>query len=330
MSTVKQQQQEKNMSASPSAAVGGAKPPTKISRSLSLGKTVTSKPGGKTSLAPPGASTVGTSKGQPTNATSSSSPTTNTAIPSSSPSRGGGGNGGRIASGADGNNNNNNNTAATPNNSNDNNKGGMTFVTSYGKWNQSEIEKYFEFLCHGEVGDQISCKALEKLVKELHIEWMSFEMFVLMWKLGATRRSVSRGEWNLTMYDHSITHPLQLRSKIPEWVNDVRQHGEVFTEMYNFLFDFVRDENPRWLDPDKAVAGWKVLLPASPIIQQWCSWVKEVKRCGISRDVWQQIWALFSTTPELENYNLDGKWPSLIDDFVDWYKRGSVGVEHPK
>lgn len=206
----------------------------------------------------------------------------------------------------------------------------MTFATGYGKWNQSEIEKYFEFLHLGEGGEHLSVKALEKLAKELHIDWMSFEMLVLMWKLRATRRSLSRGEWNMAMYDHSITHPLQLRSKLGEWIAEVRQRRESFTEMYNFLFDFVRDDSPRWMEPEKAVAAWTVLLPTAPLINQWCFWVREVKRAEISRDVWQQIWVLFSSTPELENYNPDGKWPTALDDFVEWYKRGSVGMEHQK
>lgn len=200
---------------------------------------------------------------------------------------------------------------------------GMTSASMYGKWNQSEIEKYFEFLKQGEISDQIGIKGLEILVKELRLEWMSLEMLVLMWKLRATRLgTVTRGEWNLAMYDNGITQQIHLRTKMNEWVANVRNNTETFTEMYNFIYDFIRGENLRWMPVDKALAAWKVLLPPSPIVTQWCHWVKTIFDSEISRDVWQQFWLLVCAHPDLKDYESDGKWPTVLDDFVDWYQRG--------
>lgn len=298
----------------------GGKAIGKPSKAMSTVKPASSNPGGKTTVAasPPVRSTISTSgaKAFP----SSSNPSGTTATPSA---------GGRATT-AVGNTANPTITTTTSSTANSAEKGGMTFVNQYGKWNQSEIEKYFEFLHQGEAGDQLSSKGLEKLVKELHIDWMSYEMLVLMWKLRATSRCVSRGEWNVTMYDNSITQPLQLRTKLSEWVGEVRKNAESFTEMYNFLYDFFRDDSPRWLEAEKAVVAWKVLIPTAPLLNQWCYWVKEVQKQEISRDVWQQLWVFFSCGEELEKYNPDGKWPTVLDDFVEWHKRGSVGMDRPK
>eukprot|EP00796_Vickermania_ingenoplastis_P004423 gene4423-3222_t len=198
---------------------------------------------------------------------------------------------------------------------------GMTSATMYGKWNQSEIEKYFEFLKQGEMGDHIGAKGLETLVRELKMEWMSFEMLVLMWKLRATRLGVvTRGEWNLAMYDSGITQQLHLRSKVNEWISEARNNKETFTEMYNFLYDYLRGENIRWMESETAVRSWNVLIPNNPIVKQWCQWVETVYRSEISRDVWQQFWQLLCVHPQLNDYEVDGKWPTALDDFVAWQK----------
>lgn len=203
---------------------------------------------------------------------------------------------------------------------------GMTPSTMYGKWNQSEIEKYFEFLKQGETSDQIGTTGLRTLVRELKMDWMSYDMLVLMWKLRVSRMGiVSRGEWNLAMYNHGITQQVQLRSKVSQWLSDVRDDKESFTEMYNFLYDFLRGESLRWMDKEKAIASWVVLIPNSPFMKHWCQFIKQSSEEEISRDIWRQIWVLFSThETNFNDYETDGKWPVAIDEFVAWYRSLTV------
>lgn len=202
--------------------------------------------------------------------------------------------------------------------------GTMTSVAAYGKCTQSEMEKYFEFLKQNDPlpGDQIGEKALELLVRELAVEWMSFEMLVLMWKLRVSRaHALNRTEWSLAMYDHHITQPMQLRTKLVDWTKECRTDTNSFTEMYNFVYDFLRGDHSPWMPRDIAIQAWSALLSSLPVIPQFCLWVKSVYQKDISRDLWQQLSLLLIAHPDLADFNSDGKWPTAIDDFVGWHGR---------
>ena len=47
----------------------------------------------------------------------------------------------------------------------------------------------------------------------------------------------------------------------------------------------------------------------------------QVYKKAVTRDAWRQVLD-FSYLPSLDAYDTAGAWPTVIDDFVDWYRSG--------
>lgn len=85
-----------------------------------------------------------------------------------------------------------------------------------------------------------------------------------------------------------------------------------------FTFGFAKDPTQKSLALDIAIGLWELLLPAYfPLLPHWLKFVKENCRNSISKDVWMQVLE-FATQikPDLSNFDENGAWPVLLDDFV--------------
>lgn len=179
-------------------------------------------------------------------------------------------------------------------------------------------------------GDAIGPKGLRQLFSDLGIAEDSLEMYVVLWKLGATHKGVlSRSEWLVAMYKYGIDQTMQFRSKASEWSQEIVENREGnFTEMYNFLYDYVRGEADRQMSVANATAAWSVLFKKlnAKLLQSWIQWISQEYHRPVSRDLWRQIWQYFSQLKDLPVATAAhdaGKWPTAIDDYVAWVKAHS-------
>lgn len=88
--------------------------------------------------------------------------------------------------------------------------------------------------------------------------------------------------------------------------------------MLQFTFGFAKDPTQKSLALDIATGLWELLLPEYfPLLQHWLKFVKANCRNSISKDVWMQVLD-FATQikPDLSNFDENGAWPVLLDDFV--------------
>lgn len=98
-----------------------------------------------------------------------------------------------------------------------------------------------------------------------------------------------------------------------------------FKKVYRFTFMYILPERARSLPSETAVAYWGLLLGDGDridpdILQEWTDFVQQVYKKNISKDTWNMIleFAEYLTEdPQLENYDLEGSWPSIIDEFVE-------------
>ena len=172
--------------------------------------------------------------------------------------------------------------------------------------------------------DAIGPKGLQALCADIGVTYNDFDMYVVVWKLGATQSyCITRSEWLHGAYTHKLEHPQHIRGKLSEWRSEVRNEEPRFTEMYYLLYDFIRGEQEKLLPQDKAIKAWQVLLP-EPIpfafLSLWVQWVTLEYKRDITRDVWRQVWEFARKIKNLESYDSNDKWPTALDDFVEWAK----------
>ncbi|KAK3155249.1 hypothetical protein QOZ80_2BG0200790 [Eleusine coracana subsp. coracana] len=76
-----------------------------------------------------------------------------------------------------------------------------------------------------------------------------------------------------------------------------------------------------------AIGMWKLLFAERnwPLIDHWCQFLQVRHNKAISRDTWSQLLEFVKTiVPQLTNYDAEGAWSYLIDEFVDHLKENGA------
>lgn len=101
-----------------------------------------------------------------------------------------------------------------------------------------------------------------------------------------------------------------------------------FSELYQFCFDVSREPDARNLSINRAITLWNMLLQLRyPIISEIIQFLEDRPSYQrINKDVWRMVLEFCKTIhPNLDNYEIDGEWPTMLDEFVIW-KRGKISA----
>jgi len=116
----------------------------------------------------------------------------------------------------------------------------------------------------------------------------------------------------------------KLRSKLPQLVGEVN-NMEKFRELYQFTFLFAKNVGQKFLDLEMAIAYWELLLKDKfKFLALWNEYLSNhtnFKRSVVSRDTWNLLFDFtIHINDQMSNYDEEGAWPVLIDEFVSWAK----------
>jgi len=92
-----------------------------------------------------------------------------------------------------------------------------------------------------------------------------------------------------------------------------------FRDFYRWLFDFIKEDPDRKsIDLEPAIDFMKTVLPPHfPLCNEFIEFLKTQKLKSVTADVWHQLFEFArDIKPDLSNYEVDGAWPVLFDDFV--------------
>jgi len=91
-----------------------------------------------------------------------------------------------------------------------------------------------------------------------------------------------------------------------------------FKEIYSFTFKFGLSDNQKSLPLNEAVALWQLLFPGRfALLDEWLAFVQDRPNRAIPRDTWNLLLEFSRTVKtDLSDYDEDGAWPVLIDEFV--------------
>lgn len=97
-------------------------------------------------------------------------------------------------------------------------------------------------------------------------------------------------------------------------------------EIYAFTFQFALDQGQKCLPVEMCVEFWKLLLKDHfALLDKWLAFVEIRCKHDISRDTWTMLYDLATQVkPDLSDYDTDGAWPVLLDEFVEYVKEGKV------
>uniref|UniRef100_A0A8C4SKN6 DCN1-like protein n=1 Tax=Erpetoichthys calabaricus TaxID=27687 RepID=A0A8C4SKN6_ERPCA len=146
------------------------------------------------------------------------------------------------------------------------------------------LEWFYEYAGSDDV---VGPEGMEKFCEDIGVEPENVVMLVLAWKLDAQNMGYfTLQEWLKGMGTLQCDTTEKLRNSL-DYLRSVLNEPTNFKLIYRYAFDFARQSKYKVINKD-----------------QWCN-VLEFSRT-ISLD--------------LSNYDEDGAWPVLLDEFVEWYK----------
>ncbi|XP_061825247.1 DCN1-like protein 5 isoform X1 [Nerophis lumbriciformis] len=182
---------------------------------------------------------------------------------------------------------------------------------------------FYEYAGRDEV---LGPEAMEKFCEDLCVAPENIIMLVLAWHLEAVNMGFfTKDEWLRGMTSLQCDCTQRLQSKLDDLRGELNDSG-LFKNIYRYSFDFARDKDQRNLDMDTAKSMLALLLGRSwPLLPVFVQFLEQSKYKGVNKDQWYNVLEFSRTIrTDLTNYDEDGAWPVLIDEFVEWHKACSA------
>ncbi|CAI5446156.1 unnamed protein product [Caenorhabditis angaria] len=146
----------------------------------------------------------------------------------------------------------------------------------------------------------------------------------------ATQCEFSLEEWFEGMSALRADSIDAVRERLNTLDNELSSDKQKFRELYNFTFQYGKPASQRSLDMETAIAYWHVLFGEQfNIFGQWEEFLREEHKGGITKDTWSLLLDfVYTIKSDLSNYDEDGAWPVLIDQFVE-YAREKYNYPNP-
>lgn len=170
--------------------------------------------------------------------------------------------------------------------------------------------------------DVLGPEAMEKFCEDIGVEPENIIMLVLAWKLEAESMGFfTKEEWLKGMSSLQSDCTEKLQSKF-DYLRSQLTDIPSFKNIYRYAFDFAREKDQRSLDIDTAKSMLALLLGRTwPLFSVFHQYLEQSKYRVMNKDQWYNVLEFSRTVhADLSNYDEDGAWPVLLDEFVEWQK----------
>ncbi|KAK1259690.1 hypothetical protein QJS04_geneDACA010293 [Acorus gramineus] len=175
--------------------------------------------------------------------------------------------------------------------------------------------------------DMILVDGITLLCNDLMVDPQDIVMLVVSWHMkAATMCEFSRQEFMTGLQSLGVDSIEKFREKIPLMRVELKDEHK-FREIYNFSFSWAKEKGQKSLALDTAIGMWQLLFAERhwPLVDHWCQFLQDRHNKAISRDTWSQLLEFAKTVdPLLSNYDAEGAWPYLIDEFVEYLIENGV------
>lgn len=138
----------------------------------------------------------------------------------------------------------------------------------------------------------------------------------------ATMGEYSFDEFKQGLSKLGVSSVDELKRKLPNLYADMRDPAK-FKDFYKYLFDYSRDSGFKNVPVDTAIGLWEMLLSDKcKFLRDFIEFLQTEKKDlnVISKDTWMMLLELIEQTRgDFANFVDDGAWPSMIDQFNEFY-----------
>jgi len=192
----------------------------------------------------------------------------------------------------------------------------------------------------------IATEGFERLCTDANIPFDGALPLILAWQMQATEMGrITKDEWvkgtsslrisSLSLLSLAVTElgdllicgcaPIKPTSKKEDYDRSAYNAYALnlkasFQKFYMFSYALAKPEQSKNMEMETSVALWSVLLsPKYPIMAEVISFINDRPESykATNKDLWSMMLEFCrSVDPNLQDYEVDGAWPTLLDDFV--------------
>nr|SVE70676.1 EOG090X0DAO [Daphnia similis]SVE71302.1 EOG090X0DAO [Daphnia similis]SVE71936.1 EOG090X0DAO [Daphnia similis]SVE72561.1 EOG090X0DAO [Daphnia similis] len=198
-------------------------------------------------------------------------------------------------------------------------------------FNQKKCIAWFRQYSTPNNTDTIGPEGVEAFCQDLNVEPENIALLVLSWKMGAKQMGFfTLQEWLLGLTDLQCDSLAKLQGKL-NYLHSLLLDSSHFKSIYRYAFDFSRDKDQRSLDVETAKAMLGLLLGRQwSLLNSFFQFLDQSRYRVLNKDQWCNVLEFSRAVDvDLKNYDVDGAWPVMLDEFVEWLKvtRGESNIQ---
>lgn len=195
-------------------------------------------------------------------------------------------------------------------------------IRSEDGFSQKRCMAWFQEYTTPDEPETLGPDGMEKFCEDIGVEPENIVMLVLAYKMGATQMGFfSQQEWLKGLTELDCDSAAKMVVKL-DYLRSILNDPNSFKSIYRYAYDFAKDSDQRCMDILTAKAMLQLLLGKHwPLYPQFAQFLEQSKYKAINKDQWCNILEFSRTISiDLSNYDIDGAWPVMLDEFVEWLR----------